>query len=48
MPASLVGSQFADLEPPGGDENAITLDAPQVRGGTRCRRDGFIERRKVR
>jgi gluconokinase len=27
MPASLVDSQFADLEPPGPDEGAITLDA---------------------
>ena len=26
MPASLVDSQFADLEPPGADEGAITLD----------------------
>ena len=27
MPASLIDSQFADLEPPGSDEPAITLDA---------------------
>ena len=27
MPASLVDSQFADLEPPGPDEPAIVLDA---------------------
>jgi gluconokinase len=27
MPASLVESQFADLEPPAADENALTLDA---------------------
>ena len=27
MPASLIDSQFADLEPPGADEGAITLDA---------------------
>jgi carbohydrate kinase (thermoresistant glucokinase family) len=27
MPASLLDSQFADLEPPGPDENAITVDA---------------------
>ena len=27
MPASLVDSQFADLEPPGPAETAITLDA---------------------
>lgn len=27
MPASLVQSQFADLEPPAADENALTLDA---------------------
>lgn len=26
MPASLVDSQFATLEPPGGDENALRLD----------------------
>jgi gluconokinase len=29
MPASLVDSQFADLEPPGADEGAITLDGGQ-------------------
>jgi gluconokinase len=29
MPASLVDSQFADLEPPGAGEAAITLDAGQ-------------------
>ena len=29
MPASLIDSQFADLEPPGTDEGAITLDARQ-------------------
>ena len=27
MPASLVDSQFADLEPPGPGETAVTLDA---------------------
>ena len=27
MPASLVDSQFADLEPPGPDETALSLDA---------------------
>jgi gluconokinase len=27
MPASLIGSQFADLEPPAPDERAMTLDA---------------------
>jgi gluconokinase len=27
MPASLIDSQFADLEPPGGDEASIALDA---------------------
>jgi gluconate kinase len=27
MPASLVDSQFADLEPPGPDEMAVVLDA---------------------
>lgn len=27
MPASLVDSQFADLQPPTADENAVTLDA---------------------
>jgi gluconokinase len=27
MPASLIDSQFADLEPPGSDEAAVTLDA---------------------
>ena len=27
MPASLVDSQFEDLEPPGADELAVTLDA---------------------
>lgn len=29
MPASLVDSQFADLQPPGSDEQAIALDARQ-------------------
>lgn len=29
MPASLLGSQLADLEPPGDDEQAIVLDAVQ-------------------
>jgi gluconokinase len=29
MPASLVDSQFADLEPPGADEGAITFDGAQ-------------------
>jgi gluconokinase len=29
MPASLIDSQFADLEPPGPDERAIALDATQ-------------------
>ena len=27
MPASLVDSQFADLEPPGPDETAVSFDA---------------------
>ena len=27
MPASLVDSQFAILEPPGADEQALTVDA---------------------
>jgi gluconokinase len=27
MPASLLASQFAALEPPGPDEGAITIDA---------------------
>lgn len=30
MPASLVESQFADLEPPGADENALTFDGTRT------------------
>jgi gluconokinase len=48
MPASLVASQFADLEPPGSDENAITLDARQSVAELVAAASGFIERRKVR
>ena len=48
MPASLVESQFADLEPPGGDESAITLDARQSVAEIVAAASGFIERRKVR
>ena len=29
MPASLLGSQLATLEPPGPDENAVDMDASQ-------------------
>jgi gluconokinase len=32
MPASLVDSQFAILEPPGADERAFTLDATRPIG----------------
>jgi gluconokinase len=48
MPASLVGSQFADLEPPGGDEDAITLDARKSVADLVAAAAGFIERRRVR
>ncbi len=33
MPASLVDSQFADLEPPGREEKALTLDAARGPAG---------------
>jgi gluconokinase len=33
MPASLVDSQFADLEPPAADEDALALDASASVGG---------------
>jgi gluconate kinase len=33
MPATLLDSQFADLEPPGPDEQAITLDATEPADG---------------
>lgn len=33
MPPALLTSQFADLEPPGPDENAITVDIDQPLDG---------------
>jgi len=48
MPASLVGSQFADLEPPASDENAITLDACGSVAELVAAATGFIERQRVR
>ena len=44
MPASLVASQFADLEPPGTDENAITLDARKTVADLVASAAVFIER----
>jgi gluconokinase len=46
MPASLVTSQFADLEPPGADENAITLDARRSVAELVASAAGFIERKR--